>query len=531
MVDKRVLAIAAVVGLTGLGGCTPAGQMHEDPQAVPMPQALPEAIEEQPLSPGIDWAKASDCRGKLELLHQGLLARSVRTLEGTPFSLVSDQRLATPVGWSGHRQLGLAGNQTVAGDSASRCIIRLGETEDLRAEHRVLSREQVRSSFQSGSHREKNPAYDAAQARLRQAERASKPGKSSLISVGDPLIDLVGTLVGGAITGIGDWGEGDQVEEAIDALVATPRSIEHPVYRSYHFERRMIKASREAVVPLTLTDRDLRRSWRISLRRREVKDLAVLEGLDRQDRDYAEHRQNSMTTQEFRQWQAEPPEVPLEDMIAGLIRAPALASVDRAAGFGDSEAGQRFLTGDDSLDAAASPPATFSKLADKNRQRARSPIDAPAEAAAPHRESLVRIVGTDREGEGVYVTPALVLTASDLVDGHGLIDVRDHSGSSVLGMVVKVDRSRGLALVQVPRTGVPVLIEADGRRPSFKSGAPSPAGRQTNTEAYEGAHRNGPILEGRHLQGMSSRHGPDISAADIRAFLNEQDALVLADEQ
>ncbi len=527
MINARALATLAAIWSTGLGGCYPADQFPKEHQAALAPQ---EAVKEEPLASRIDWAKAPDCRGKLKLLQQGLLAGSIRTLKGTPFSLVSDRRLATPAGWSGHRQLEVAGLQAPSGDSASRCLIRLGETEDHRAEHRVLSREQVRSSFQSGSHREKNPAYDAAQARLRQAERANKPGKSSLISVGDPLIDLVGTLVGGALTGIGQWGEGDQVEEAIDALMATPRSVEHPVYRSYHFERKTIRASREAIVPMTLTDRDLRRSWRISLKRREVKDLAVLDGLDRQDRNYAQYRQDSMTGQEFRQWQAEPPEMPLEDMIAGLLGAPALASVDRAAGFGEPEGRRALPGGDAGLDAAALPPAAPPRPASGKLPGARSVADTPAKTTARLRESLVNIIGADHEGEGVYVAPSLVLTTSDLVEGHGLIDVRDGFGGSVLGLVVKVDKGRGLALIQVPRTGMPVLIEAGWPTSSSRADISSYAGKPGGTEDYETVHRSGPILKGRRLLGLRSQHGPDISAADISAFLSEQDTLLLAEE-
>lgn len=471
------------------------------------------------------------------------MAGSIGGLENTPFTLITDQPLARLTGWPGVDQRGVQGRYAGAEETTKPCAIRVGEMHKHKAEHRVLDRERVRSSYQSGSHMEKNPAYEAAQARLRQAEKASKPGKSSIISVGDPLIDLFGTLIGGAITGVGQWGEGDQVEEAIDGLMATPRSIEHPKYRSYHFERTNIRASKEAVIPVTMTDRQLQQSWRISLQRREIRDLAILDGLDRQDRDYANHRESSMTDQEFRQWQDEPPELPLDDVIASLLTAPVSSSVDRVANL-EKPADQREKSradagssADNFFDAAALPRASFGEPLITGRQT----LLKPARSEVVAKASIVQIVDGDRRGQGVYVAPVFVLTTSNLVEGRGLIDVENGDGGSVLGLVATVDRSRGLALIQVPRPGRAAILDDEGahlagsRDPSShdQNNVPIGAGKRiiVHDKLRSGAdlaHHDGPVLKGNLLLGFRSKHGPDISIEEIKAFLKEQDDILVS---
>ena len=370
---------------------------------------------------------------------------------------------------------------------------------------------------------EKNPAYEAAQVRLRQAERANKPGKSSIISVGDPLIDLIGLVVGGAITGITQWGEGDPVEEAIENLMATPRSIEKPTYRSYQFEKTRFRASREAIMPVVMTDRRLQQSWRVSVKRREIREIAVLDGLDRQDRDYAEHRDGGMTGQEFRQWQVEPPELPLEDMIASLLgEEVASTSADRIASL-DGAADERAMFDESDVPDAAALPRSVGEAMNSMMP----PPDVAAGPSAIRHASIVKIVGQEGRGRGVHVAPAFVLVGSELVEGQGLIDIDDGRagdgyGGRVLGLVAAVDRSRGLALVQVPRAGVPVMLEAAWSRPSA---GPDRASRDRGDRAAA-IGESGPILDGPYLLGFRSERGPDISLREIKAFLDEQGALL-----
>ena len=514
-------ALAVLVGLWSFGpvGCAPSVSKVDDAGITP------DVVEvsHEPAMSKIDWTAASDCLGKLGLLQQGLNAGGVETLDATPFALISDRAL---FGRAGPGQLGLQKQVSVSPVSldtsaghAKRCTIRLGRVREQKGEHRLIGRERVRSSYQSGSRMEKNPAYEAAQVRLRQAERANKPGKSSIITVGDPLLDLIGLVVGGAITGITKWGEGDQVEEAIENLMATPRSIEQPTYRPYQFERTRYRASREAILPVIMTDRQLQKSWRVAIKRREVKELSVLDGLDRQDRDYAEHRDNGMTDQEFRQWQAAPPELPVEDMVAGLLGASQTTSVDRIASLDPANDKQAVFSEGDVADAAVRPPAVAWRS--KVEMQPGRTVSGMAGRAPTERVSVVDVVGRNARGKGVYIAPAYILAGSELVEGQGLVDIGDGSNRTVLGLVAAVDRSRGLALVQVPRPGSPAILNAS--RSGLTGGSDSPSRHRQDGSAKG----SGPILDGRRLLGFRSNLGPDIPIGEIRAFLGEQDASLL----
>ncbi|MGI9451741.1 MAG: hypothetical protein ACR2QH_14055 [Geminicoccaceae bacterium] len=279
-------------------------------------------------------------------------------------------------------------------------------------------------------------------------------------------------------------------------------------------------------MPVIMTDRRLQQSWRVSLKRREIREIAVLDGLDRQDRDYAEHRDGSMTGQEFRQWQAEPPELPLEDMIASLLGdRVASTSADRIASL-DGAADERAMFDESGVpDAAALPRAVGGSMSSMRQPIA--PTGVVAGSSAIRNASIVEIVGQEDRGRGVYIAPAFVLVGSEVVEGQGLIDIedgraRDGYGSRVLGLVAAVDRSRGLALVQVPRAGVPVMMEAAWSRPSEWSDRAS----RDRSDRSAVAGESGPILDGPYLLGFRSERGPDISLREIKAFLNEQDALL-----
>ena len=132
------------------------------------------------------------------------------------------------------------------------CLLMVEPARDLRIGQRLIGRETVRSLYESGVRSERNPEYDAAQVRVRKAERATKE-KPGILSVGDPLIDLVGLFVGGVISGFSQGGRERELDEATTALAATPRSLDQPEYRPYQFERQTILAGREATIPVVLS--------------------------------------------------------------------------------------------------------------------------------------------------------------------------------------------------------------------------------------------------------------------------------------
>ena len=139
------------------------------------------------------------------------------------------------------------------------------------------------------------------------------------MGVGDPMLDLVGLMVGGVIAAFDQVGSDDGLEDALAALKETPRSRDRPVYRAYEFERRTVRAGKEATIGVALRDLERGRTWRSEVRQREMRQLFVLEGLDPRDRDYEQHRAGAMSQQEFEHWQRQPPQLPMSALVAALV--------------------------------------------------------------------------------------------------------------------------------------------------------------------------------------------------------------------
>ena len=501
-----------------LAACQPRGPEVDattaEPATAPAPTVTAGATAR------VNWSNVGDCRDMVTTLKRGWEDGWINELDETPFLLINDQLsnaggLRPTYAWD--VKLEGSPSSTMA---EARCVLRVGPPGERRSEHRVLGREQVRSRYQSGTRSKKNPAYEVAKTRLRLAEKAAKPGKSSIVKVGDPLVDLLGTLVGGALTGFGQWGAGDQLEEALDTLMATPPSIDHPVYKSYHFERARVRASREAVVPVILTDRELLRSWQVSLKRRERRDLFVVNGLDRQDEEYTRHSQDSLTESGLQQWLEETPSPSLADIAAGLLDRPSAVPIDRLAlaGAETELADADPLITDESMDAAALPATSMSGT--KHHVIDRSPPVGTVSA------SQIKIIGEADEAEGVFVAPHFILTPSEVIGKRGLVDIEDSSGHVALGLVVAVDHGLGLALIQAPLAGQPITIARGGLGNAGPVGVLFARGSGPMPASSLKGAISAPILVDGELAGFRTKSGPDIEADAIEIFLDRQQHLL-----
>ena len=468
----------------------------------------------------VNWSNGGDCRDMIGALKRGLEEGWIIGLDETPFLLISDQLSNADGLRSTHAGDVRPGGGFSSTMAEARCVLRVGPPEERQSEHHVLGREQVRSRYQSGTRSKKNPAYEVAKTRLRLAEKAAKPGKSSIVKVGDPLIDLLGTLVGGALTGFGQWGAGDQLEEALDTLMATSPSIDHPVYKSYHFERARVRASREAVVPVILTDRELQRSWQVSLKRRELRDLIVVNGLDRQDEDYARHSEDSLTESGLRQWLIEAPSPPLADIAAGLLDRPSAVPIDRLAlarartELADADP----RISDESMDAAILP--VTSTPGTGRHVIGRSPSVGAISA------SQIKVLGEAGEAGGVFVAPHFILTPSEVIGERGLVDIEDGPGHMALGLVAAVDHGLGLALIQAPLAGRPVTIAHGGLGNARPAGGLFGRGSGPMLASSSEGAMSAPILIDDKLAGFSTKMGPDIGRDAIKIFLDRQQHLL-----
>jgi hypothetical protein len=503
---RRCSLALALLSAAGLSGGCRAPELP--PAAAPAaPTAARAAPAPAAVAAPIAWASAPDCQAKLQLLEQAVEAGGLPAGERPPIAVVlpGDGRgwdwLALPsVKIAADLPLEVHERDSAAQLEAA-CLLMIEQPRDQRVGHRLIGRDSVRSFYQSGVRRERNPEYDAAQLRLRQAERAAKDDGLGILKVGDPMLDLFGAVIGGFVAGF-NKGSGDgQIAEAMDKLIATPRSRELPTYRAYEFERTTVLAGKEATVPIALLERASGRIWRAELRQRERRELAIVEGLDPRDRDYEGHSAASLTPDEFERWLDEPPRLQLSAITAALHdAAPATAP----------DAPQVAATTGPPVDVAAiepgsgpPPPATHAGAfalgspEEPSPRSVRAAGRAPLVLGQPRREldtafppppqrparadpepspahasplaSVVRIHADERFGGGVYVRADLVLTSAQLVEQASVVDVVAADGTRVLGLVAQADRPRNLALVQVSRPGPPVPLY-DG--PPLAGGTP-----------------------------------------------------------
>jgi hypothetical protein len=454
----------------------------------------------------IDWAGAGDCLDQLRLVHVAAQSGSLDQAHAPPFAVVPVTP-TTSLDWVSAPTVPLVADVPLesyetqaAAAAAAPCLLLVEQPSDLRAAHRVVDFQNVASLYQTGVRTERNPDYDAAQASLKEAQRENKRRGLSILQVGDPLLDLIGMLVGGVIATFDQFDSDGDLDEKLAALKETPRSQDRPVYRAYEFERSTVRAGKEATIPVALRDVKRDRIWRAQLRQREMRQFSVVEGLDPRDRDYEQHRAGAFSWEEFDHWQGEPPQLSISALIAALVDpgandgAPQMHRPELVADAmpgtgptGASEADGAALPllatiepeggpGATPRRAAAGPPETpalpWLDPGQSVQNGARAEPTVFAATLDPRTASLVRLETDSRKGSGFYVKPRLVATTADLVGTTSVIDITTSDGEKVLGLVVHTDPVHNLAVVHVPRSGRPAPLArgtaltpgANGRR-------------------------------------------------------------------
>ena len=321
------MAKRAPPGLAGvsLAGLLAACQMTSAPPSPPsVAPAASAAAVAAPAWPLIDWAKAPDCQAKLGLLADAVRAGRLNADERPPIAVVRPGS-ADGRDWLSPPSVTVAADlplevheRTDPAITDAPCLLLVEPARDQRVGQRLISQDSVRSLYQSGERAERNPDYDAAQLRLRQAERATKNDGPRVLNVGDPMLDLFGMLVGGVISGFSQGSRERELDQATTALAAIPRSVERPVYQPYQFERQNVLAGKEAIIPVALLDRANGRIWRAELRQRERREFKILEGLDPRDKDHDAYAAGSLSPSDFESWQREPPRLQLSAIAAAL---------------------------------------------------------------------------------------------------------------------------------------------------------------------------------------------------------------------
>jgi Trypsin-like peptidase domain len=465
----------------------------------------------------IDWSQG-DCLSRLRTLQQAASDGRLTANEQPPFAV---QVVAAPGDWlDAVPPLPIEADLPLALDDAgqageARCVIRIGPPRDQSAAHRAVDIHDVRSAYQSALRSERNPDYDAAQLAHREAREGAEGGHR-VVKVGDPLLDVVGITVGGLIGTFDRRVREQEVDDAAAELASTPRSRDRPVYRPYSFERVVVRAQKQAVVPVALLDASGRELRATELRQHERRELFVLQGLDPRDRDYEQHRSSSMTRADLARWARTPPTLRLSSVAIALTEGPAaeprLAEIAPAAG--PATPGPTSVGLD--LELWLDDTATTEDRADPWLGDALAETSVPAEASGavdPQAASVVAIRAGRALGHGFYVRDDLVLTTYQLVGATSVVDVTTADGATVPALVAAVDPARDLALLQVPRPGPATAL--------YQGAEPVPA-------RPPGASDPGlPVLWSDQVIGITAGQGM-VPIAAIHAFLDSHAGLLAA---
>jgi hypothetical protein len=557
------LAGFAPAGL--IAACLAVPPAADDPQTSTVaPEATRAALGAGAGTP-IDWSQG-DCLSQLRTLQQAASDGRLSAEDRPPFAV---QLVAAPGDWlDAVPQLPIEADLPLAVDDAgaaggARCLIRIGPADDQSAAHRAVDVQDVHSAYQSGLRSERNPDHDTAQLAHREAKEDAE-GRHQVVRVGDPLLDLIGTTVGGLIGTVDRRVREHEVDDAAAELAATPRSRDRPVYRPYSFERIVVRAQKQAVVPIALLDGSGRELRRTELRQSERREFFVLQGLDPRDRDYEQHRSSSMTRADLARWARTPPALRLSSVAIALTEGPAaeprvadlapaagpaipeLTDFDQPSG---PEPGPRLepepwpdaaASADGSLAAplledwvdepesdaarlAAPGPASYGALDLAGLEPGPDRIVAPEstfEAARERQAASVVVIRAGRAaGNGFYVRENLILTTYQLVRAISVADVTTADGATVPALVAAVDPIRDLALLQMPRPGPAATLY---------EGSMLPPMRPLNT-----SEPGLPVLVDGEVVGMTTAAagapGQEVVSIDaIRAFLDSQAALLAA---
>ena len=534
--------LAGLVPAGLVAACLAAPPSGEEPEPAAPATAALAALDDQKDQNGtatpIDWGQG-DCLSQLRTLQRAAHEGSLGPAESPPFAV----ELVAPSGsWLDgvpdvpiEVDLPLAMVDAGAVDGA-RCVLRIGPARQQNAAHRAVDLQDVHSSYQSGLRSERNPDYDAAQLKHRQVRDQAK-GSPKIMRVNDPLLDLIGSAVGGVITTFDQRSRRQALDKAAAELAATPRSHDKPVFRPYSFERVVVRAQKQALVPVALLDAQGRSLQEAELRQSERREFFVLRGLDPRDRDYEQHRATSMTRADLARWARTPPVLRLTSVAIALTEGtPVLPPPDAEPNDPWSD---EAMTGDESVDPwleeafaekeeffgddldQESPAITAGvPIAARSSDTGQPGFDiddlmpglalAPSAEAAPamtgQHPGVVAVRAGKAAGHGFYVRGDMVLTTHGLVAGISVVDVTTADGATVPALVAAVDQARDLALLQVPRPGPAVVLhEGPAGAPKLPGGDLGPGrpvfsddrvvGMTSNADQQQGVIRVDAIRE------------------------------------
>lgn len=418
-----LLPLAAILGACARTG----GEM-----APPAPAIEPAA------GPGLAWPVASSCAGLVESLAR-LDPALLRELDPHAPPLA-----VTLLGAASPKLVGGPPLAEHAPDGA--CQIVVGAAVKLPAPaDQLLGREAVHSTYPSGTKRRRNVEHQAIEQKLAAARREADR-QVDVLATGDPLLDLIGTVAGGIIGGIGAIAGRQDIQSLESALAASPAYIEEPILAPYRYELIDLEAERRFSVPVTLHDGQA--SWRRAISLSERRRFALADGRHPGDTQ-ARHAPEAALIDKagLAAWRESPP--PLDKAALVTHLAAAIQETDGRAAM---------------LAEALEEPARLAAI-----EPAVGPMATAPATAREHGGDLLKVGAGDLPG--FYVTAEHIVVPAEALGRSSIVAVAYPDGMRAHGLVELVDDGLGLALVYLPRRGEALPLSHDA------SSAPAMSGR------------------------------------------------------
>jgi hypothetical protein len=432
----RRRGLAAAAALAGLGGCLSGPAPTPGTAAAPAPAAVAAAPPAAPLA----WPEAADCRGlAAALLAMPEAERARLRAEGAPLAVaVADGPALLPAAEAAAAvEIDLPVPAVERTDGAP-CLLLAGRPRVVPGGgRRLVAHEVVRSEYYAGGG-------------VRGARRASTddaeedPDETRIVRTGDPALDLIGLAVGGVVRGLGRLGR------ARAAPAPSEEGLEELPTKPYVYQLNTFEVGRSGASDLALIDRAAGRAAEVRHTVSERKMFAVAEGRHRSDKEALEGTGRLVSLPgDVAVFEAAPPRPRLSDLLRAVLDG---RGEGRAASAGDVLA--RLGTG---RGATIAPPD-----------------DADAPAGTGRRVAVETLAGP---AEGEWTDDERIVVPSAALGRSSLVQVTGPDGMRVFGLVERVDREAGRAVVRVGRPGTARKLSDEGLEAVLRDLKSSPGGR------------------------------------------------------
>ena len=488
IVSTQLLTFAALIGCTSVPSSWPGWNLASSDGDGTDIAAIQPAAGAAGILPPLPWPQEGNCASRLlAILNFSPDERSRLDPDAATLGIMPLGAGLLP------EQVDELGRELVVpvlrspGPGQPACVVTIGSAANAspHATRHVFRTTRLTSTFPKGTRRTANPDRKLLEKKLAEArkdKRADRKSGSGEVSTGDPVLDLVGLMAGGLISGITGYFETDEVAALEAELKATDAFIEEPLLTTYKYDLTELESRRTATLILALVDMRDGTGW---FRQQDITDrqLVALSDNRHPGDKTSQHgpafRLMTSSELEIRERQTPVPGEAELRIAAGLwastppvaltlddLRQPTPLTTPPARDTEELTASSLELPSADD-DVADIEPA------------ARAPAPAVATARKPAGQwraanrSEVVAVGHDGATVAFHVSEDELIVPANALPASSIVELVYPDGMTVYGLIERRDDSSGLARLFSPRSGTPLALDLDtgGDLPDIKASA------------------------------------------------------------